>query len=247
MALPVLAYIVLRSSFRAPGGCAFVVLAFVSLSEVLQLLIREHPGRRLPLLGTFAPWDFVAHAVGIAVVYLLGVCDEVVLLMQDRLRLFLRGNIHAPISDEPPANGDDDVDQEDQGQKAFNYRTEPVGPNVDPSYNPKGLQHPEVWLANPSPATPVWHVPQGAWVRLHLIGATDKPRNQSFTLHGVTWPEWRFLPPSRAPRVASESAITTGTARTFEFRPEHPGDHAYRSGILKWAVPQGLWGILRVR
>jgi hypothetical protein len=46
--------------------------------------------------------------------------------------------------------------------------------------------------------------------------------------------------------VSSESAITTGTARTFEFTPQHTGDHAYRSGVLKWAVTQGLWGILRV-
>jgi hypothetical protein len=34
--------------------------------------------------------------------------------------------------------------------------------------------------------------------------------------------------------------------RTLEFTPAHPGDHAYRSGVLKWAVPQGMWGILRV-
>jgi hypothetical protein len=46
--------------------------------------------------------------------------------------------------------------------------------------------------------------------------------------------------------VASESAITSGTVRTFDFEPEHPGDHAYRSGVLKWTVSQGLWGIVRV-
>jgi hypothetical protein len=46
--------------------------------------------------------------------------------------------------------------------------------------------------------------------------------------------------------VSSESAISCGTVRTLEFTPEHPGDHAYRSGVLKWAVPQGMWGILRV-
>ena len=25
-----------------------------------------------------------------------------------------------------------------------------------------------------------------------------------------------------------------------------PGDHAYRSGAFRWAVGQGMWGILRV-
>jgi hypothetical protein len=46
--------------------------------------------------------------------------------------------------------------------------------------------------------------------------------------------------------VSAESAITSGSVRTFEFTPTTPGDHAYRSGVLKWAVPQGMWGILRV-
>jgi hypothetical protein len=133
-------------------------------------------------------------------------------------------------------------DHEDQGQKGFNYRTEPVGPNT----NGEGLPAPGDWLANPDPATPVWYVPVNRPVHFHLVGACDKPRNHSFTIHGVTWPEWRFLSPAEQPRVASEGAITCGTARTFEFTPEHEGDHAYRSGVLKWDVSQGLWGILRV-
>jgi hypothetical protein len=81
---------------------------------------------------------------------------------------------------------------------------------------------------------------------LHLVGALDKPRNQSFTIHGVAWREWRFLSPTQQPIVASEGAISTATVRTLVFTPAHAGDHAYRSGVLKWAVPQGLWGILRV-
>jgi manganese oxidase len=28
---------------------------------------------------------------------------------------------------------------------------------------------------------------------------------------------------------------------------EHAGDHAYRSGVFRWAVTQGMWGILRVQ
>jgi hypothetical protein len=64
----------------------------------------------------------------------------------------------------------------------------------------------------------------------------------------VSWPEHRFRtttgnPP---PQVGSESAITSGTARTFTFTPTHTGDHAYRAGNLRWAVGQGMWGILRV-
>ena len=168
--------------------------------------------------------------------------EEMTLLLQDGLRHFVRGNIYSPVADEPSGFGEDEPDHEDQGQKGFNYRSEPVGPAVDHT----NIGQSKAWLANPAPSTPVFNVPENSCVRLHLIGATDKPRNQSFTVHGVVWREWRFVG-DNGPMVASESAITTGTARTFEFTVGAPGDYAYRSGILKWAVPQGLWGIIRAR
>ncbi|HEX8513827.1 MAG TPA: hypothetical protein VF688_12060, partial [Allosphingosinicella sp.] len=118
---------------------------------------------------------------------------------------------------------------EDQGQKAFNYRSEPI----------------ERHLNNPAPATPVFKVPANANVRLHLVGAGDKPRQHSFTVHGVAWPDHDYLG-DESPIVASESAVSNGTARTYEFRTGASADYAYRSGVLKWAVPQGLWGLLRV-
>jgi hypothetical protein len=34
---------------------------------------------------------------------------------------------------------------------------------------------------------------------------------------------------------------------TLALAAEHEGDHAYRSGVFKWAVENGLWGILRVK
>lgn len=170
--------------------------------------------------------------------------EEIVLLLQDGLRLYLNGNLHFSIPDAPPGVGEDQTDREDQGQKGFNYRTELTGTNTNPlDGTPAALRN---WLANPAPATPVWYVPVGETVRFHLVGACDKPRNHSFTIHAVTWPEWRFLSPEEQPRVASEGAISCGTVRVFEFTPKYPGDHAYRSGVLKWAVSEGLWGILRV-
>jgi hypothetical protein len=167
--------------------------------------------------------------------------EQMVLLMQDGLRLFLNGNTGFPLPD-PPDEPAGEAEKEDQGQKGFNYRSEPIGPTFDPRGSPYTLE-------NPAPATPVWNVPAGSEVRLHLVGATDKPRQYSFTIHGVAWPEHRFQQQGGGDRivmVSSESAISCGTARTLEFAPEHAGDHAYRSGVLKWAVPQGMWGILRV-
>lgn len=168
--------------------------------------------------------------------------EQMVLLMQDGLRLFLNadGQPGFPLPD-PPEEEAGDAEHEDQGQKGFNYRTEPIGPIFDPRGSDYSL--------NKQPATPIWQVPAGRKVRFHLVGAFDKPRAHSFTVHGVTWPEHSFRSnagPQTAPMVSSESAITSGTVRTLEFTPTHDGDHAYRNGVLKWAVPQGMWGILRV-
>ena len=175
-----------------------------------------------------------------------GVEEHMVLLMQDGLRLFLRGpngEVGFALPD-PPQEPAGDGEKEDQGSKAFNYRTEPRGPVFDPKGSP-------YTLAKADPATPVWHVDANEQVRFHLVGACDKPRQYSFTIHGVAWPEHRFQTGGGGGTnvellVSSESAISCGSVRTLEFAPAHAGDHAFRSGVLNWAVPQGMWGLLRV-
>jgi FtsP/CotA-like multicopper oxidase with cupredoxin domain len=162
--------------------------------------------------------------------------EEVVLILQDGLRLFLRGNVSFPIPDEPPDVGQDRPDPEDQGQKGFNYRSEPVG-------EPR-------WIHIPNPATPVFDVTAGKPVLFRLVVGADKPRNYSFTIHDHTWLSWRPMGGAHQ-RVGSVSALATGSAETFDFvtaesSAEHPQrDYAYRTGVFRWALSHGLWGILR--
>ncbi|MBE9178547.1 multicopper oxidase domain-containing protein [Oculatella sp. LEGE 06141] len=167
--------------------------------------------------------------------------EEMVLLLQDGLRLFINGDLKVPLPDKPedfaragnPALlAEEAEDTEDQGNKGFNYRVEPL---LDPTL---------VNLANP--ATPTWVVPRRGEVHFHLICAADRPRNHSFTIHGHTWREWSYMG-DQSPRVAAESALSCGSVRTFELATaDRAGDYMYRSGVLKWAVAQGLWGILRI-
>ncbi|MDQ3434297.1 MAG: multicopper oxidase domain-containing protein [Actinomycetota bacterium] len=158
--------------------------------------------------------------------------EEIVVILQDGLRLFLNGNLGFPAPDIPADPGEGRADHEDQGQKGFNYRTEPTGP-------PR-------WLDLDDPATPTWTVPAGANVRLHLVTAADKPRGHTFTVHAHTWPGWPHMG-SASPRFSSVTALTPGSVRTLELAAaSEPGDYAYRSGAFSWAVSQGLWGILRV-
>jgi hypothetical protein len=159
--------------------------------------------------------------------------EEIVLILQDGLRLYFYGNPAFPIPDVPPDPGEDRPDPEDQGQKGFNYRSEPVG---EPT-----------WLHLSSPATPVFNVPAGADLAFRLIVGADKPRNHSFTIHDHTWITLQPMG-GAGQRVGAVSALSSGQVETLRFRlARTPGDYAYRSGVLRWALPQGLWGIIRVK
>ncbi|MFM7641573.1 MAG: multicopper oxidase domain-containing protein [Cyanobium sp.] len=157
--------------------------------------------------------------------------EEMVLLALDGLRYFLHGNPKLPIAD--PVDGDleEELDDEDQGLKGFNYRSEP-------SSHARGYGF--------TPSTPLIQVNPGDRLRLHVLGACDRPRQHSFTLHGHSWQEWPHLG-SLSPWMASTSGITSGTVHSFdvEVRSE-AGDYMYRSGVLKWVVEQGMWGLMRV-
>lgn len=123
------------------------------------------------------------------------------------------------------------MDVEDQGHKGFNYRSEPIG-------EPR-------WLDVDQPATPVFEVPPESKMWFRLVGGADKPRHYSFTIHGHTWLATHISEAGR--RVGSVSGVTAGWAETFGLTtPPLPGNHRqadydYRTGVLKWALPQGLW------
>ena len=153
------------------------------------------------------------------------VANEQVLLVQDGLRHFVAGNPDLPVRDIVPGD-----DTEDSGQKGINYRC--------------AMAHPEVVLDRNQPPTPIWRAEVGQTLWLRLIGAADKPRNNTFTVHGMAWPAARWVP--GGPMLGALSGLTAGVAHNLEMTAEHEGDHAYRSGVFRWSVENGMWGILRV-
>jgi len=159
------------------------------------------------------------------------VANEMVLLLQDGLRHFVAGNPDLPVRDIAP-----DDDPEDSGQKGINYRCAPV--------------HPRRVLRDARPSTPVWRARVGEELWLRLVSAADKPRGHTFTVHGQAWKSapWLDEKPGerRSPFAAAVPGITAGTVHDLVLRADEPGDHAYRSGVFRWAVEQGMWGILRI-
>ncbi len=157
--------------------------------------------------------------------------EDQVLFLQDGLRYYLHGNPVLPIGDIPGDPGEGLPDTEDQGLKGFSYKSEP-------NSHARGY--------NFEPATPTIKVKTEANVQLHLMGACDKPRNHSFTIHGHSWKEWDYLN-NTSPQTSSEGGITSGFVKTYKFTANcKKGSYMYRTGVLKYAVEQGLWGILKV-
>jgi hypothetical protein len=105
--------------------------------------------------------------------------------------------------------------------------------------------HPRSQLDVDDPRTPTMPVPVGETVWLRVVSGADKPRNHSFTVHGVSWPS--APRPGPGPRAGAVGGITAGSVHDLVFEAEEPGDHAYRNGVFRWHVEQGMWGILRVR
>ena len=141
-------------------------------------------------------------------------------------------------------NGEDRLDFEDQGQKGFNYRSE--------RFENRLKQNPRVHLVMSSkvhgdPATPLFKAYPGDPVRIRLIMPADKPRNHSFVMHGHSWKQQYSDPFSDL--VSCLGAISVGNVFNLIIEGDaslFPGDYSYRSGLFRWDVEQGMWGIFRI-
>jgi len=148
---------------------------------------------------------------------------ELVLVVQDGLRQYHDGDHTQPVRDleDEPA---------DTGQKALNQRSAHLLPRR-PS------------LAG-TPNTPVVECAPGDAVRLHVVLGTDRARNHGFLVHDNNWPMEEHL---TTPRVGAIGALSVGSVRSVRFTAGGPGDYAYRTGVLRWMLTEGLWGLVRVR
>ncbi len=147
-----------------------------------------------------------------------------VLFIQDGLRHFVAGNPQAPLPDSEPG-----IDPVDAGQKGISYRSALTGRRM---------------LAQERPPTPLLSARTEDRLWLRLVGACDKPRNHTFNVHGVALAAtpWR----EDTARIGALSGITAASTHDLTLQPRQEGDHAYRTGVFRWHLREGMWGILRV-
>jgi manganese oxidase len=197
---------------------------------------RDASGRRPPLGSTCAAR--IEHPY-------LPAKREFVLFQHDGANLFDARGERLPDAVDPdePGEPDDRLDAEDQGQKCFNYRTERFTNRLD---RLSDLSRVMSSIAHQDPATPLLEANQGDPVTVHLLMPADKPRNHSFTIHGHRWRRYPAYPAATLQAVVN--AVTVGGHHPLDLEGGAglPGDYAYRSGVLRWDLEMGMWGIFRV-
>lgn len=166
----------------------------------------------------------------------------------------------------PVPNVANEEDAEDSGQKAINYRTEPLWKRMNyPPQTPLSITRDFDFtnvLTNAQvggdPQTPVFTAKAGDNVRFRVLSANGHMRNTVFNLHGHFWQDEPFTNNSKeiGDNPLSEykgSQYGIGPSSHYEINPVNgaggarrvTGDYLYRDQ-MSHKFDSGLWGIFRV-
>jgi hypothetical protein len=160
-------------------------------------------------------------------------------------------------------------DSQDTGQKAFNYRTEPLWARlgVPPQTPPEDINNYDLRdilssAIHGDPATPVFTVNAGEPLRWRFGHPSGHSRQHSISLHGAEWRRnpWAAGAQSRVmgPNALSPIIATQGGSsvmQSYNIVPEYgaggaygvPGDYLYRDHASFLWSGGGLWGVYRVK
>jgi FtsP/CotA-like multicopper oxidase with cupredoxin domain len=145
----------------------------------------------------------------------------------------------------PDSIGADDF--EDQGQRGFNYRSERFENRLNINNDVSVIFDSEV---HGDPSTSVFRAYVGDPVVFRYAMVGDKSRNTTFAIHGHSW---LSQPNDQNSNIISlRGAISVGS--TYDINliggaggPKgYYGDFLYRSGVLRWDLESGMWGIFRI-
>nr|WP_143341692.1 hypothetical protein [Crenothrix polyspora] len=157
-------------------------------------------------------------------------------------------------------------DPEDSGQKAFNYRTEPLWARMGfapdaPLETTRSLDFTHALsntLTGADPVTPVFTTKVGMPVRFRVLEPAGHARNHVFQVHGHNWDQ---LPYTNGSTVLGPRAVSERKGSQFGHGPgghfdmllssaggvfQAPGDYLFRDQS-SFQFDGGLWGILRVQ
>jgi len=199
--------------------------------------------------------------------HLGGSFREFVMMYQSDVNLYEGGDFNRPVN--PPGTGtvaDPGIeDAEDSGNKAINYRTEPMWTRV--GYAPglpfeqtndldfrNALSSKGPFPSNPPGAgpieTPIFEAEPGMPVRFRALQILGHTRNNTVTIHGHSW---RRDPSNKASEIVGTQE-GQGPGNHFDIIPvtgaggafNVEGDYLYRTRSAE-QFDAGIWGVFRVK
>ena len=169
--------------------------------------------------------------------------------------------------DLPVPNLAETEDPEDSGQKAVNYRTEPMWKRLE--FEPDtplnitrtfdfSMAFSNDQIGGLDPETPVFVAKVGQDVRFRIVNAGGHARNNVFALHGHIWPELPYALGSTVLQTNTVSEFTgtfmgIGASSHFDALLRNgaggifkiPGDYLFKTQ-QSFMLDGGIWGIFRV-
>ncbi|HYG80845.1 MAG TPA: hypothetical protein VD861_10675, partial [Pyrinomonadaceae bacterium] len=191
---------------------------------------------------------------------------EFVLVFQNDVNLRFGDRLDANGVSLPVPNTAEAEDPEDSGQKAFNYRSEPLWKRMGFEPDTPLEQTREYDFTNSlsnaqvggDPVTPLFTAAAGTPIRFRLVMPGGHGRNSVFNLHGHIWEEEPYVNGSTAlgSNPLSEwkgAQYGVGAGSHFDLLLKNgaggkfgvPGDYLYRSQPST-LFDGGMWGLFRV-
>ncbi|MFP5335167.1 MAG: SdrD B-like domain-containing protein, partial [Actinomycetes bacterium] len=157
-----------------------------------------------------------------------------------------------------PNHDGEPMDAEDEGEKGFNYASEPfkhrlgVEPVTATQENPlDGAALSDVFSSkvHGDPSTPIFRAYAGDPVRMRVLQGSDKPRQHAFQQSGHAWRAQPDDPGSTL--VGTQGGISVGKTLNLHLAGAGgpgavPGDYLYGCAVAFHHRSGGLWGITRV-
>lgn len=165
---------------------------------------------------------------------------ECVVVIQNGIRMLDKNNNLVETASE---NNGEAIDDEDTGEKGFNYRSERFANRLRKNSRISKIFSSRI---HGDPATPIFRAYSGERVIFRTVMPADKPRNTGFCIHGHRWN--KYPKDLQSGTIPLQGGISIGNTFNMELNnaASEPGDYLYRSGSFKWDVESGMWGIFRV-
>ncbi|CAI3540853.1 manganese oxidase [Clostridium neonatale] len=174
---------------------------------------------------------------------------EFVIFMHNGIRLLdVDGNLIETNREIGEDGQPEPVDFEDRGEKGFNYRSERFFNRLGDNPDASDIANVFSSVVHEDPATPIFEASPGERVIIRLLMPADKPRNTCFVLHGHKWKAQPDDPFTNI--ISAQGAMSVGNVFNIELingASMIPGDYLYRSGVIKWDIESGMWGIFRIK